>query len=209
MRFAWTIGLMLLFSSMAHSQITGSSHDFSSRNWSNGEICETCHTPHNADMNVVEAPLWNHTLSVATYTLYDSPTMDETMPQPLGISKLCLSCHDGTIAVDQFGDNVGGAEFITGDSNIGTDLSNDHPVSITWTHNTVGRITGQVWDNCTDCHDNIGEDPSTYPLPFYSYDGGITYKVECSSCHDPHNGSGVNFMLRMSNINSNLCAKCH
>ncbi len=189
-------------------QVTGSAHDFSGTGWSNGEICVVCHTPHNADISVVTAPLWNHELSTSSYTVYSSPTMDESVPQPLGISKLCLSCHDGTIATDNYGGNMNGVNFITSSANLGTDLSNDHPISITWTHNTVGRISGNTWGHCTSCHDNIGEDPAKFPMPFYSYDGGITYKVECSSCHDPHY-NGHDKMLRLSNDKSNICMTCH
>ncbi len=206
MKYAWTIGLILIFAVSVHAQITGSSHDFSAESWSGGKICIVCHTPHNANENILQAPLWNHAVSNATYTLYDSPTMDTQVPQPFGRSKLCLSCHDGTVAVDQFGDNAGGTAFVTGDANLTTDLSNDHPVSLTWSHQTVGKISG---NGCNKCHVNIGEDPEKYPLPFYTYDGGTTYKLECSSCHDPHNGSGINKMLRMSNANSAICTTCH
>jgi len=201
--------LLIAFVGISRPQITGSGHDLSAYNWTNGEICITCHTPHNADLTVSTAPLWNHALTTATYTLYDSHTMDENTVQPLGISKLCLGCHDGTVAVDNFGGNQNGSQYITGTANVGTDLSNDHPISIKWTHQTVGGITGLVWDNCTQCHDQIGENPEKFPLPFYTYDGGVDYYIECSTCHDPHNGIGGDYMLRMSNSNSALCEKCH
>ena len=51
--------------------IRGSGHDFSDASWSNGEICLPCHTPHNSNLDVARAPLWNHELTTATYTLYD------------------------------------------------------------------------------------------------------------------------------------------
>ncbi|NOX35064.1 MAG: cytochrome C [Deltaproteobacteria bacterium] len=184
--------------------ITGSVHDFSTQGWSAGRICTVCHTPHNASQTIAAAPLWNHKVTTATYTLYTSPTMDETTVQPLGISKLCLSCHDGTLAVDSFGDQTG-STFISGEANIGTDLSNDHPISVSWTHQTIVGFGPQ----CTNCHDQIGEDPSKFVLPFYKYAGGPA-KIECSSCHDPHNNGPPNEkLLRMSNNGSALCLTCH
>lgn len=61
------------------------------------EICVFCHTPHNANPKV---PLWNHAPSAAgNYTPYESLTLDAAVGQPDGASKLCLGCHDGTVAV--------------------------------------------------------------------------------------------------------------
>ncbi len=82
-----------------------SKHDFTLSGWNTaGEICNVCHTPHEGDMSL-DAPLWDHELTtVVTYGLYSSGTLTETAGQPTsGVSKLCLSCHDGTIAVDAFG----------------------------------------------------------------------------------------------------------
>lgn len=77
--------------------IAGSDHDFSGEGWAGGQICIVCHTPHNSDVSVADAPLWNHEVSTALYTLYSSPTLDATVNQPSGASKLCLSCHDGSL----------------------------------------------------------------------------------------------------------------
>jgi len=53
--------------------------------------------PHNANPAV---PLWNQTLSTgATYQPYASTTMKATVGLPTGSSKLCLACHDGTVAI--------------------------------------------------------------------------------------------------------------
>ncbi len=170
-----------------HAQgIEGSKHDFSSLGWSGGEICSSCHTPHNA-INTPDAPLWNHSLSEASYDVYASNSMYGVAEQPGPQSKLCLSCHDGTIALDSFG-GATGSTHLTGDSNLGTDLSNDHPIGIAWNHNDWGVI------DCGNCHWSM-------PIPFF--DG----KVECSSCHDAHNASNNNYFLRKSG--SELCLHCH
>ena len=63
-----------------------------------GEICVYCHTPHNSDPI---APLWNRQLpSTTNYKVYTSPNFDSKNDGPDGISLACLSCHDGTVAVD-------------------------------------------------------------------------------------------------------------
>ena len=192
--------ILLLFSQLSYSQITGSAHDFSGETWNTtGEICIVCHTPHNAMTGIADAPLWNHQLSTATFTLYSTGTLDATMGQPDGSSKLCLSCHDGTVALENFGGVTTGTTEITGDALIGTDLSNDHPVSFTY-NTALATADGEL------------EDPSTG----LSGLGGtidddmlISGKMQCSSCHDVHNTAGINYMLLKSNSASALCLTCH
>ena len=64
------------------------------------QVCVFCHTPHGAQ-NIPAAPLWNRNLSGATYTPYTSSSINATdiAAEPGGSSKLCLSCHDGTLAI--------------------------------------------------------------------------------------------------------------
>jgi len=196
--FLFLVAILIFTASNAFAGIAGSKHNFSSQGWSGGKICKPCHTPHNADASVGNAPLWNHAVTGATYTLYSSPTLDAVMEQPGGVSKLCLSCHDGTIALDSFGGTTG-STMISGPGLIGTDLSDDHPVSFDWGHesNTGG--------SCSQCHDAHGSSGITFvsPLPFF--DG----RVECATCHDPHNGPGFDHMLRMTMAGSALCLHCH
>ena len=67
---------------------------------SESQICVFCHTPHHAEA-IPQAPLWNRQASGATYTPYASTSTDanDIAATPGGSSKLCLSCHDGTIAL--------------------------------------------------------------------------------------------------------------
>ena len=66
---------------------------------SESQICAFCHTPHGAT-DEPKAPLWNRQLNNSGgYTVYDSTSLESPIPQPGGKSKLCLSCHDGTIAL--------------------------------------------------------------------------------------------------------------
>ncbi|MCP5053918.1 MAG: cytochrome C [bacterium] len=175
--------------------IGGSAHDFSARGWSNGEICLPCHTPHNADTTVMGSPLWNHQVTGSTFIVYTSLTMKSTAVQPRGPSKLCLSCHDGTVALDSFGGNTG-SDMITGVANIGTSLTDDHPISIYWSHqNEVGTI-------CLKCHNPRPTDFNPI-LPFYDR------YLECSTCHDVHNKTSHDNLLRLPMNNSELCFHCH
>ena len=181
--------------------ITGSVHDFSSQGWSGGEICKVCHTPHNADSTV--EPLWNHELSNANYTLYSSPTFEGPVQPPGRASKLCLSCHDGTVAIDSFNGTTGGS-FVSGNALIGTDLSDDHPVGVEWWHRTLESQT-----DCLRCHVTIPINSVDMPLPFYE-EGGRA-KVECATCHEPHdNVPATNGkLLRKPRAGSELCLHCH
>src|SRR5580765_584735 len=103
------------------------------------EVCIFCHTPHRA---TGEQPLWNHAASSATYTPYSSSTLKATVGQPTGASRLCLSCHDGTVAlglVNSRGTTIamqGGVTTMpSGAGNLGTDLSQTHPVSFVYDAN--------------------------------------------------------------------------
>jgi predicted CXXCH cytochrome family protein len=137
-------------------------------------------------------------------------------------SLLCLGCHDGTLATVVFGGNLvsdkhelvnapgpGGIPDLTSQPNcerchpelfgpvppvdwLGTDLSNDHPISMTYP--------------------TAAEDPE-FNLPPDLTDGWagtplFSGMVECASCHDVHDPNFVPF-LRQSNAGSSLCLTCH
>ncbi|MCF7839059.1 MAG: cytochrome c3 family protein [Candidatus Marinimicrobia bacterium] len=175
--------------------IVGSAHDFSGRTWSGGQICVPCHTPHNAQGT--DVPLWNHDSSRENFVLYSSATLNATVGQPSSVSKACLSCHDGSVALDSFGGNAG-AEYISGDANLGTDLSDDHPISFTY-DSALAADDGGLFD--PGASSGIGGTIDTDLL--------YAHKVECSSCHNPHNESGVDHLLVKSNAGSDLCLTCH
>ena len=193
---------MFVLTGTVYGVIQGSAHDFSGSGWTGGEICLPCHTPHNADPygdNIIDAPLWNHDADMTTvYTLYSSPTFDSTPNQPQGISKLCLSCHDGVIALDSFGGAAGG-NYISGNALIDTDLSDDHPISIYWSHQVEFK-TGS--GTCVNCHNPSPTDFNPI-LPFFNR------YLECATCHDVHNTVGYDHLLRLPLANSQLCLHCH
>jgi predicted CXXCH cytochrome family protein len=147
-------------------------------------------------MRLPDSPTWNHEVSVASYTLYSSRTMDVPVGQPGDVSMLCLSCHDGTVAVDSFGGSTG-ETLIGSESHIDTDLRDDHPVGIDWEHQTQDAPL-----NCSECH----IPPSMYYVGPPFFDG----RVECATCHDPHNrGAPEPGLLRRTGAGSALCFWCH
>ncbi|MEW8030165.1 MAG: cytochrome c3 family protein [Candidatus Thiodiazotropha sp.] len=187
----------------AVAAIQGSMHDLSGSGIT-VEICNICHTPH-AGNGSTTTPLWNHTISTVVYTLYNSPTMDVAVeqPGPGSMSRLCLSCHDGTVAIDSFGGDTGTpGNVLTGLASKGTDLSDDHPVGVQWVHQTLGGGSSSLCMNCHDIH-NIIEPPGK-ELKFFAG------RVECPSCHDVHNSQVMDVkLLRKPLAGSALCFHCH
>jgi predicted CXXCH cytochrome family protein len=193
----------------AKSQISGTKHDFSGRSWAPTEnkMCGVCHATHQAK-NEPSAPLWNHqSTAVAAYALYSSPTFDGqgglTITNPSASSKLCLSCHDGTVALENFGNITTGTNYIPSTSRIGgvsgNDMSKEHPISFQYTDALASADGGLRAPTTT----NSGLGGSI------AKDMLFANKMECASCHDVHNKYNVTHLLKMSNINSQLCLTCH
>ncbi|MES9833368.1 MAG: cytochrome c3 family protein [Candidatus Thiodiazotropha sp. DIVDIV] len=199
---AFILAAFTLFVTPSFADIVGTSHDLTSQttlltNAGNTQICAYCHTPHNASTTNNTTPLWNHEDTTATYTMYSSPSLDMTIAgSPSGVSLACLSCHDGSVAADQLINFPSGVTpapgvFTLGDS-LGTDLSNDHPISLTYnsTQDTdfVAPINSQV-----------------NGLQLFGAGGD---QVECGTCHSVHDNANEPF-LRLSNAGSALCLACH
>ena len=198
--------------------ITGSAHDFSTTGWSGGQICVACHTPHGGNTTVTDAPLWNHAVTTATYTLYSSGTLNAgPLAQPSGVSKLCLSCHDGTVAIDSFG-GATGSNFMTGSKAVGAaaqgSLANDHPIGFTY-DTTLATADGALYDPATrNVTIGTGGDRSKAGTvaSLMLFNG----RLECASCHDVHNsftannGTGTGApLLRVTKAGSAICLTCH
>jgi predicted CXXCH cytochrome family protein len=160
------------------------------------EICVFCHTPHGSNK---DAPLWNRSSSGSSYTLYSSSTVDADIGQPTGNSKLCLSCHDGTIALGMVKSRSSNIEMAGGvvtmpedRAYLGTDLADDHPISF-------------IYDSKLAQDDAELRDPSLLPKEVKLDHNGM---VQCTTCHDAHDNDNGNF-LTMNNTGSALCVSCH
>ena len=224
---------------LAHGavSIVGSKHDLSTggagpikslapASGGTTEICVFCHTPHSGR---VDAPLWNRTNPLGPYTTYGSDILSAlsyTVENPLsqaeaGYSvhvktRICMSCHDGTIALGslvnlpeglsfpvQMQGAAGGMMPSSATGYIGTDLRDDHPVAVKHSPGT-----------------GAGQDPELRSITgsnvrVYTIAGGKVIPsqsngdyVECTSCHDPHNNEFGNF-LADDNVGSKLCRSCH
>jgi predicted CXXCH cytochrome family protein len=156
-------------------------------------LCVFCHTPHNA---LPQTPLWNRALSGATYTLYTSSTLKAQVQQPTGSSRLCLSCHDGTLAMGTLRAPQNGVQptlgVLTGKAVIGTDLSGDHPISFVY-DSALAATRGELVDP-------LGASKALHLDP--------KGELQCASCHDAHDDRQPNF-LRMDTRAGALCTTCH
>jgi hypothetical protein len=146
------------------------------------EVCKFCHVPHNA---IAQKALWGRTLSAATYTTpsisNDQGSRVQT-PQPNGSSRLCLSCHDGTVALGEIAGEPrtiamqGASRLAPGHKGfIGNDLSGSHPISFAVRDSVAGH----------DDNSDIGL------LPLGDLGNGAVQldgmgRMQCTTCHDPH-----------------------
>jgi predicted CXXCH cytochrome family protein len=183
-----------------HNLSTSGPGSFKSENIT--QVCVFCHTPHNA---TPDAPLWNRTFSTGqTYLPYDSTTLQATPKpdQPTGRSRLCLSCHDGTVALGALVNPPTGVvndmagELLTGRGALGTDLKDDHPISFNYDADLV-TADGELVDPATCCDPDT---PGDLPLE--------NTQIQCTSCHDPHEATLAPFMRRTV-LNGALCTSCH
>jgi predicted CXXCH cytochrome family protein len=181
----------------ADAKVRGSKHDLSGRGGAGGspdgmdQICFFCHTPHTV---APVAPAWSKSQSGVLYTPYWSPTLEARVGQPTGTSKMCLSCHDGTIArasANRGGRGVG-SSVLSQRSNLTSDLSDDHPISF-------------VYDSALAAHDRQLVDPILLPKEILL---DQNEEMQCTSCHDPHVSDYPKF-LALDTAYSELCTACH
>ena len=195
MKKALGMAIIMLFvgSTAAMAQISTSSHDLSLETWNtSNDLCEVCHTPHNAVSAIV--PLWDRATPAGPFTGYTANSGQ--VGTPAGISLACLSCHDGVTNLDAYGGSAGTTTMGAVDANFGTNLSNDHPISVRYTLALDMQASAP-----------------TNPLVRLFESGANTDMVECASCHAVHNdgaaGPGTSNMLAMVNTSSAMCLACH
>lgn len=201
-------------------------------------LCAYCHTPHHAIVvggpgsgTADYLPLWSHAVSGVNYTAYASATFtplggSSMAGDPLtGPSRLCMSCHDGLTAVDNYYGLTGGHVMLpnpgsfSGNPVISGDGNTNHPLGFAMTDVIPGYAGVTHADTAnilsltatskykTGLTDNVN-------IVDRLYQGAI---MTCSSCHDVHNtlnkvsyqAGGGNFLLLGSQKNSGICLSCH
>lgn len=199
-------------------------------------ICIFCHAPHNAyrlygvtvgagptapsdKFNYL--PLWNHTLQTdVAYTMYTNgtggPDMGAKASQAMALgmtpgstSLLCLSCHDGSVAVNSYGNAdqkapspSTGTDFISTSYLIGKNkyLGNHHPIG--FDYDAVQAADGEIRTADTFL-------TSTTTIREHLLGAGNT-RMECGTCHSVHNkGNSGETLLWRSDQSSELCLSCH
>lgn len=221
MRRILALGAALwLVAALASAQfegVAGTLHNLSTsgpgdiRSLTETEVCKFCHVPHNAEEPV---PLWGHALSQAQYSvpqLRAGRATAESAPQPDGSSRLCLSCHDGTVALGDIAGEArpipmaGGQRLGSGRPGyLGTDLSGSHPISF-----VVRDLDADVLD--------ADSDMGFRPLGSIQSDPQVRLdaagKMQCTTCHDPHSdsfyqeGRVPHFWVKATV--SEVCLTCH
>jgi len=208
--------------------------------------CTFCHTPHKAQQSAL---IWNHTLSTNSYSWSDTTSTVGGTPLPSiattwnGASKLCLSCHDGTVAI---GDvawfkkaahqgvaainplNMANATLLNSRIADATgSLNKNHPVAHPFPRGGQRNTYNSVQNGVAAAASGWVADPTANGIRLFTDAAGTVavwdsaaspaatnVGIECSSCHDPHNGSGVQatYFLRgelEGNGVNYLCTKCH
>ena len=187
-------------------------------------ICIYCHAPHNTvklndAAGVDYIPLWNHEITVQDYALYSNGPAEPDDPnhaskaeellagqtRPGGVSRLCLSCHDATVATNSYGyygslSSGAKSEFLKAPFIIGgdADLTNHHPVGFNY-HTVEGTD-----DEIAVASTNLIGSPLTISSLLWENN------MECTTCHDVHNTKNLGEkFLWVSDQQSTLCLSCH
>ena len=220
---------------------TGSGGVDSGVNGPSYALCNYCHVAHKfaADATYgglgaggANQLLWNHTLSSSTaYTTYSSWSMqnkDITSLQHNGTissdlnnpSIMCLSCHDGTVAINStytgiigpgygstpvFFSTNGKTQFVINPA----DADKTHPVNFTYdatlAANAGMRVPqGTCGVDISNCGANYGQPSAVVPL----FNG----KMQCATCHEPHTNQHLlfrNFTAVYNVTNGSWCLYCH
>lgn len=214
--FAMSLAFVAVFSSRSGAGVATTKHNFGSmspeavKTTSTSEICIFCHAPHNTAPAIA---MWNRTVPGDIYDIYASQSIVAAQGQPTGSSKLCLSCHDGTIAIGsllnipgQTTEPLGGtlpipesAGRITPEgkiaaaspSYIGTNLRDDHPISFAYSLSYPSNVEIKS--------------PGSFPAGMKLDNFG---KLQCTTCHDPHGTNYTKFLVTPLD-NAQLCTACH
>jgi hypothetical protein len=206
---------LMAWAKIPKSTILNSAHDFRTQlNGASFTLCNFCHVAHKTGPSPTgPGPLlWNHTQSsVASYGVYTSDYfagLNTDIADVGGLStssNMCLGCHDGTVAVNSWYEPVTGANFqplpqgtifVTGNATI-RDLSKTHPINFTY-NSQLATKSGVLQPNGLSSVDAAGE------IPLYNG------KMQCGTCHDPHNGGSSIFERNFpTQASGTFCTYCH
>jgi len=164
--------------------IAGSKHDFTQTGGRPLDLCTPCHTPH---LSVDKLPtLDRRTPEAQRLRPYSGAGVDLDES-----SLLCLSCHDGVVAKDVYRSaHAARISSQLGSSWVGKASLTSHPIGVKY---PIGDSTYRTIEAATA--------DGKIKLP-----GG---RLQCISCHDPHNTQRIDYMLVRSNQGSRLCLACH
>jgi len=237
---AWLLAAIALVTMPAIAgSLVGSKHDLTSLNEragvdamsglafnDYGDPCIYCHIPTdgsdpapNAAPGKMQIENWNRYMPQGEFQRYKRPSMTAKMGELGPQSLLCLSCHDGTMAVD----------MVVNKPN-GWTTSDDAPL-----HMRLDK--GGGLERCTQCHDgttahrmdtavigrNLMDDhpigiayPGLFDNPDFFRPGAdgrfrngvrlFDQQVECATCHNVHDPD-ISPFLRVEP--SELCITCH
>ncbi|KAB0671468.1 cytochrome C [Oryzomonas sagensis] len=205
----------------------------------NDRVCAFCHTPHHAIKPAAAssyAPLWSRMDDQQTFVAYQSATFDSTVystgDAAAGPTRLCMTCHDGSIALDQHYGSANTGTMLTNDNfggpgvGVNKDLSNDHPVGFDYMAIAAGCGDSNI---CTTAGTATTPDQYNY---IRKADQGLTYRdnpanikvadrlyngsiMTCATCHDVHNKKNLqgaetmNYLVLAPQKDSALCLTCH
>lgn len=210
--------------------IQGTAHDFSGIGNPPTGLCTFCHTPHAAPSQHL---LWNHRLSSNTFSWAVPATGAGTLYPAIqgdtynGTTAKCLSCHDGSVAIGDVVQWNGGppgspllSGVISGLYQVGGDgnLGFNHPVAMPYPWNNAPSTYNGVTTSNGVVLSAWVPDPTANGIRLYNDDGSGNYRVgpaagvagiECSSCHDPHNGPEVEDSAFLRGTTTGICTKCH
>lgn len=242
------------------SGINGSRHDMNT--WAGagatpdvyGRTCVFCHTPHNArgadadPTHVNSKPLWNradNTWNQSPYgwvtplnisvdgTNYSMVFNDDPL---IGPSRLCMTCHDGSIAVDSHlsnGSQAGTMKLTAARRSFVTNLAVTHPIGFKYSDAITARGLGELVPATdgfiaapsaslnsttfnTQSRGALAKSNVKIADTLYKAPDGFSY-MTCATCHDVHNtvnaksdtGAVYNMFLRAREEGSAICLSCH
>jgi len=150
--------------------------------------CVFCHAPRSHSLSL-GSWIEDQPENLLVYP-YDRPSEQSPVGKPDGSSLMCLGCHDGTIALGDIVSRTESAEAARGDSR--TNFSDGHPVSLFYEpgESDDGRAL-------------VSRD--SLPEQVRLDERG---KMQCTTCHDPHDDSYGNFLV-MEYSDQRLCVACH